>query len=457
MPQFARLTVIMRWAGGSVRRSRRLVVLSVLVAVLAGASGPSSAFAQSPAPPPPSNPSDQDLQRSRDAVAQRAATVARLSAQLTDLDNRVDELRLQLAGQQEVANQALVDLQDARSAAAAASAKAASARIETEAAGAAIDDVRTQLDAFLAEQYQNGVDLGPLGLLTTANGPQDLLDRAALADAVAAQQRQALDALERARVAKANADSRARAAEDEARAEAAKAQRAKSVADAAVATVRTKAEAQAAQLAQVQAQREDVNRQLDAATAADAGLRDQRARFLTWQEQQRAAEAARQRAAQAAAAARVGPRTSGGPVVRGAGAVGAVIDRAMSVLGTQYAWGGGNGAGPTRGVRDGGVADSFGDYRRVGFDCSGLMIYAFAAAGVPLPHYSGYQYTSGRQVPVSQRRAGDMLFYSDGDRIVHVAMYLGGGRMIEAPYSGSEVRIAAVRSGGLMPYATRML
>ena len=425
-------------------------MLSVLVAVLVGVSGP--AYAQSPAPPPPSNPSDQDLQRSRDAVTQRAATVGKLSAQLADLDARADALRLQLAGQQEVANQALVDLQDARSAAAAASAKAAGARIETEAAGGAIDDARTQLDAFLAAQYQNGLDIGPLGLLTTADGPEDLLDRAALADAVAAQQRQALDALERARVARANADSRARAAEAEAEAEAAKAQRAKSAADAAVAVVQTQAQAQAAQLAQVQAQRDDVNRQLDAATAADAGLRDQRARFLAWQEAQRAAEAARQRAEQAAAAAR-----SHGPVVRGAGAVGAVIDRAMSQLGIQYAWGGGNGGGPTRGVRDGGVADSFGDYRRIGFDCSGLMIYAFAAAGISLPHYSGYQYTSGRQVPVSQRQAGDMLFYSDGDRIVHVAMYLGNGRMIEAPYSGSEVRIATVRSGGLMPYATRML
>ena len=129
----------------------------------------------------------------------------------------------------------------------------------------------------------------------------------------------------------------------------------------------------------------------------------------------------------------------------------------MSVLGTQYAWGGGNGSGPTRGIRDGGVADSFGDYRRIGFDCSGLMIYAFAAAGIPLPHYSGYQYTSGPQVPVSQRRPGDMLFYSDGNRIVHVTLYLGNGRMVEAPYSGGEVRVAPVRTGGLMPFATRML
>ena len=444
------------------RPSGRL--LGVLVAVfLAGgavglsATGPGLAYAQPPPPPnPPPNPTDNDLQRSRDAIAQRAATVAALSTRLADLDERADELRRQLAGQQEHANQALVDLQGARSAAAAASAAAATARIETGAAGGAIDHAHDELDRFLAAQYQNGLDAGPLGLLTAANGPQDLLDRAAIANAIAAQQQQALAALERARVDKANADSRARATEAEAEAEAGRAQQAKSAADTAVATVASQAQAQAAQLAQVQAQRVEVNRQLDAAEANDVGLRDQRARFLTWQAQQRAAEEARQRAAQRAAAARLAPRASGGPRSPTRGSVGSVIDRAMSQLGVQYAWGGGTSAGPSRGVRDGGVADSFGDYRRVGFDCSGLMIYAFAGAGISLPHYSGYQYGAGRQVPVGQRKAGDMLFYSDGSSIVHVALYLGNGQMIEAPYSGSEVRITSVRAGGLMPNATRM-
>jgi cell wall-associated NlpC family hydrolase len=147
----------------------------------------------------------------------------------------------------------------------------------------------------------------------------------------------------------------------------------------------------------------------------------------------------------------------GGGIIRGAGAVRGVIDRAMSQLGVQYAWGGGNGRGPTMGVRDGGVADAFGDYRRVGFDCSGLMIYAFAGAGVSLPHYSGYQYTSGRQVPVGARQAGDMLFYADGGVIGHVALYVGNGMMIEAPYSGAAVRLVPMRTAGLMPFVTRML
>ncbi len=450
------------------RRYGRLFALVVLVAAIGimpplGLAGvPGTAFAQPPPPPPPPpNPTNGDLQQSKAAVAQRAAAVASLTARLAGLDAKVDDLHLQLTAHQEVANQALVDMQNAQDAAAAASRKAADARVATAAAGNTIDDARAQLDAFLAAQYQNGLDTGPLGLLSSATGPQDLLDRAALANDVAAQQQQALDGLERARVAKANADSLARAAQDDARTKADRATQAKSTADGALAAVQAQTRAQIAQLQQVQVQRDDVNRQLDAAEAADVGLRDQRARFLTWQQQQAEAEAARQRAAAAAAAARVAQAApSGGPgraPVRASGAVATVIDRAMSQLGVQYAWGGGTRSGPSRGIRDGGVADSYGDYNRIGFDCSGLMIYAFGAVGISLPHYSGYQYTSGQQVPVSQRQPGDMLFYSEGGAIGHVALYVGGGQMIEAPYSGSAVRVVPMRYGGLMPYVTRML
>ena len=52
---------------------------------------------------------------------------------------------------------------------------------------------------------------------------------------------------------------------------------------------------------------------------------------------------------------------------------------------------------------------------------------------------------------------GDMLFWSDGGAIHHVALYIGNGQMVEAPYSGSRVRIASVRYGGIEPYATRVL
>jgi len=336
--------------------------------------------------------------------------------------------------------------------------RAETALAQTAAAGQAIDAARTRLDDFVAGTYSQGLDLGPIGLLTTSSGPDDLVDRAQLTDALAQQQAAALDGLERARVQKANADSTARAAQEEAEQRRQAAADAKTAADQALAGARQHAAAQAQRLAAVATEQQQVQAQLDAAENADAGLRAQRQRFRDWQRAQEEAEAARQRAAQQEASARVG--TAPPPTVRksGSGAVQTVIDRAMAQLGVRYSWGGGNSRGPTVGVRDGGVADSFGDFRKVGFDCSGLMLYAFAGAGVNLPRWSGNQATFGRQVPRSQMQPGDMLSWARNGRTYHIALYIGNGRMIEAPYSGASVTISPVRySGGLSPTVSRVL
>lgn len=129
-----------------------------------------------------------------------------------------------------------------------------------------------------------------------------------------------------------------------------------------------------------------------------------------------------------------------------------VVNRALSQLGVPYAWGGGDAKGPTRGIRDGGVADRHGDYNKIGFDCSGLMIYAFAGIGKALPHYTGYQYTAGPQHPVATRKRGDMLFWPG-----HVALYLGDGKMVEAPQSGDVVKISPVRMAGISPMVVRLV
>ncbi|MGW0022183.1 NlpC/P60 family protein [Rhodococcus sp. NPDC003382] len=150
------------------------------------------------------------------------------------------------------------------------------------------------------------------------------------------------------------------------------------------------------------------------------------------------------------------PRTTPRTTITGPAAVETVIDRAMSQIGVPYAWGGGDENGPTRGIRDGGVADSYGDYNKVGFDCSGLMIYAFAGIGISLPHYTGYQYTAGKQVPSAEMKRGDMIFYGP-NASQHVALYLGDGQMLEAPQSGSHVKISPVRWAGMTPYVVRMV
>ncbi|MCF8610112.1 NlpC/P60 family protein [Gordonia sp. HY285] len=144
------------------------------------------------------------------------------------------------------------------------------------------------------------------------------------------------------------------------------------------------------------------------------------------------------------------------PGLRGPQAIEVVVNRMKSQLGVPYSWGGGDANGPTLGVRDGGVADSYGDYQKVGFDCSGLMVYGFAGVGIDLPKYSGYQYTAGPQVPLSEAKRGDMIFYGPGGT-THVALVLGDGTMLEAPYSGSAVKISPMRTAGAEPMVVRML
>jgi cell wall-associated NlpC family hydrolase len=406
-------------------------------------------------PPPPPNPSDDDLRRSQAAVSGRAAEVARLTTQLAELDSRTDDLQAALAVERENAEAALVELQAAQEAAAEAARRAEAARIETEAATVAIDEARARLDEFVAATYQQGLDTGPLGLLTEATSPEELVARAEFNDLIARSQLQAQDALERARVEKANADSHARAALDEARAREADAQAAKATADAAFVAADAAARASAAQLAAVAQERAQVQRRLDSAVAADAGLRAQRQRYADWQRRMAEEQARRERGERDAAAARVAAEARGSaPAVRGSAAVQRVIDRAMSQIGVQYVWGGGNGRGPSTGI-----PDAFGSpLNRVGFDCSGLMLYAFNSVGVKLPRVSRNQFHAGQKVPISEIRPGDMVFYKNGDApIHHVAMYIGNGKMIEAPYTGARVRVVPLRTKGLLPQATRIL
>ena len=136
------------------------------------------------------------------------------------------------------------------------------------------------------------------------------------------------------------------------------------------------------------------------------------------------------------------------PTAYGSTAVEYVIKRGMSQIGVPYSWGGGTAAGPSFGI------DSGSGTR--GFDCSGLVLYAFAGVGIKLPHYSGSQYNMGRKIPSSQMRRGDVIFYGPGGS-QHVTIYLGNGQMLEAPYTGSTVKISPVRTSGMTPYVVRYI
>jgi cell wall-associated NlpC family hydrolase len=88
----------------------------------------------------------------------------------------------------------------------------------------------------------------------------------------------------------------------------------------------------------------------------------------------------------------------------------------------------------------------FGADGMVYWDCSGLTMRAYQAAGVNLPHSSAAQSRMGRSIPFNQKQPGDLLFF--GRPVSHVGIYIGGGRMIHAPRSGSRVKIADSSSLG---------
>ncbi len=92
------------------------------------------------------------------------------------------------------------------------------------------------------------------------------------------------------------------------------------------------------------------------------------------------------------------------------------VDAARSVLGTRYVWGS---ADPS-----------------VGFDCSGLTSWAWAQAGVYIPHSSAAQYSALPHVPLGSVQPGDLIFYYSP--ISHVALYVGGGQIIHATHPGAD-------------------
>lgn len=115
-----------------------------------------------------------------------------------------------------------------------------------------------------------------------------------------------------------------------------------------------------------------------------------------------------------------GTTAPGAPLPPGSD-VATVINEAQKQIGKPYIWGA---AGP----------DSF--------DCSGLTMWCWKAAGVYLPHYSGSQYDATEHIDMSQIEPGDLIFYESPGQ--HVALYIGNGQLINAPHSGAKVRYDSI-------------
>ncbi|MEQ8205025.1 MAG: C40 family peptidase [Woeseia sp.] len=95
-------------------------------------------------------------------------------------------------------------------------------------------------------------------------------------------------------------------------------------------------------------------------------------------------------------------------------------------------------------VRQVGVPYRYGGASRDGFDCSGLIQYAYKQAGVTVPRTTGSQWRGLQAVSHDDMQIGDVLFFRIRGRMSHVGMYLGDGRFVHAPSSGREVTVAAL-------------
>ena len=360
-----------------------------------------------PAKADPSPPSAHDVTASKKQVRDRAAEVGRINATLAQVSGRLDDLDSDAELAVERFNGARVKLDQAGQACQAALRRTAQARRR-------LGETRTELAVFAAAAYRtDNMFQSDAAVLGGQGGPQGFMERASMMQVLTGRK----NALVRQQ----------RAAETVAGMFETQAQRALAAQQAAT---RGAAAARQAAIAAVTRQR-----------AAVKQTEGQKARLVTvlGTASTRAAGLARERDA---ALARSRPGGGGRyfawglAAASGLGAVAATA--ALKWLGTPYSWGGGGTSGPSLGTQQGS--------RIVGFDCSGLVTYAWARAGVRLVHYATAQYNSGPHPSRSQLRPGDLVFFahnpSDPDTIHHVGIYIGHSQMVEAPFTGSHVRIS---------------
>ncbi|WP_396916657.1 NlpC/P60 family peptidoglycan endopeptidase RipA [Mycolicibacterium sp.] len=431
------------------------------------------------------------------ALAEPASTesVASLVAAVANANQKLQELGASIQAQQESVNKAIVDVQNARDAAAAAQRELDASKQGIDDANAAIAAAQKRFDNFAAATYVNG----PSSSYLTATDPADIIDTAATGQALAESSEQVMAGLQRARTEQVNRESTARLAKQKADQAAADAQSSQDTAVAALTQAQQTFGTQQAELTRLTAERTAAQAKLDqartsappaapqaAAPQAAAGDWDrapgpQAQNPGNWDTQwdptlpaipsafvsgdpvaiintvlgisSTSAQVTQNMGRQFLQKLGILPTPTGYtngaiPRVYGRQASEYVIQRAGSQIGVPYSWGGGNAAGPSTGIDSGS--------NTVGFDCSGLILYAFAGVGIKLPHYSGSQYNAGRKIPSSQMRRGDVIFYGPGGS-QHVTLYLGNGQMLEAPYTGSHVKVSPVRTSGMTPYVVRYI
>ena len=276
---------------------------------------------------------------------------------------------------------------------------AAQAARDVATAEAAVAAAREQVRS-VARGAWTGDRLTTLSAVLTADSPDELLDRVGTLQAIADHTNGVLGGAVQATDTAAAARSAAE---------------------------RTQAEA-AALVDRVAAEQADLDRQVATFQAVYDRLAAEEQRAARAAAERHAAEEAaaaqQQRAAEVPAAAAPAPAPAPRVATAG-GAARTAVDTALAQLGDPYVWAA---AGPDA------------------FDCSGLVQYAYAAAGVRLPHSSTMQSQMGTPVSRSQLQPGDLVFFYSP--VSHVGIYVGDGQMVHASTYGQPVKVASVDAMG---------
>jgi peptidoglycan DL-endopeptidase RipA len=434
-----------RWA------TRVVAVAAVATAGLGAAPGLASAA--------PVAPSDAQLGQAQQEQQAAAAQVGQINAALAEAQSAA-------AAASAASNIALQDYEEKQAA-------SDEARIAAEAAAAAAAQAEAELTVgrdevarFARDSYMQGsTNAGAMALITSGS-PAEMIERAALLDAAGEHR---VDVLAELTVL----EEQATDAEEAAERTVVAADALKAEAATLLATAQEQEIGARAQAAALVEQQEQYEVQLAQAQQTLSGLEGQRDAAQAYAAEQQAS--AQQAATVPAPSSSSGPPASSGsssgssgpaPVVNvpvpapapvvsapvedttasapSGSAVQTAIAAAKRQMGLPYSWGGGNAGGPTYGIPP--------DTRIYGFDCSGLTEYAYAQAGIRIGGTSREQYNRYRNQTVARGdlQPGDLVFWGSGSSytsIYHVALYIGGGQVVQAPQSGDVVKISTMWFG----------
>jgi cell wall-associated NlpC family hydrolase len=377
-----------------------------------------------------------------------------MEVRLAQLAAVADEAAVAVQRAGEAYTQALADADEARAAAAAAATRSQGADTDAETA-------RQELMAFARQMARTGGSTELLEVMLSADGFADVANRTTTLSRLTGKADEAVQSYRAAQLVADTLRKRADAAAEAATAAQAAAQAALGEAE------RIEADA-AQQVAAAAAERETLIVRLAEARATSAAVEQARQAELDRQRRERAEAAAR--AARLAEEQKNATNPSGGGSSgesQTPGYNGGASDGVVQTPASQYPVG----SGTSRGSAELGLAAiewaktqlgkpyGWGATGPSSYDCSGLTMRAWEAVGIGITRTSRDQYKRVLKIPYSELRPGDLVFWTDDpadvDEIYHVAMWLGDGKIVEAPSVGNPVRITNMRWDRTMPYAGR--